>query len=89
MLLTVNIYLFRCLCFAFFEVADVIDNLGVGPFLAKEVTLGASIWLAAGSQLIVVSAVTLAISGEWNLAGWQRSSVFAAFSKYMEIGYHL
>lgn len=57
------------------KVADIIEKLGVGPFLVKELFLGASIWLAAGSQLIIISAITLAIAQDWKLQGWQRGSV--------------
>jgi len=60
------------------RVADIIEKLGVGPFLVKELLLGASIWLAAGSQLIIISGITLAISKEWGLEGWQRSSIVSA-----------
>lgn len=57
------------------KVADVIERLGVGPFVIKETLLGGSIWLAAGSQIIMISAITREIASEWNLRAWQRGSI--------------
>lgn len=54
------------------KVADIIENLGLGPFVAKEIFLGGSTWLSAGAQLITISAVTLVIAKEWGLEAWQR-----------------
>lgn len=57
------------------KVAVVIENIGAGLFQLKEITLGGSIWLAAGSQIIMITALTLNISKEWNLKSWERSSI--------------
>lgn len=57
------------------RVADVIERLGVGPSLVKEVIVGAGVWLVSGSSFMVLSAVTWVMSHEWELRGWHRSSI--------------
>jgi len=68
------------------KVADFIDKLGVGPYLVKELFLGGGIWLAAGSQLIIVTAVTQTIAKEWGLEAWQRSSVVSVLFVGLIVG---
>lgn len=57
------------------RVAGVIERLGAGPYLLKEVCLGGSVWLVAGLQIVVITATTKAIADDWHLQGWQRSSI--------------
>lgn len=68
------------------KAADVIENLGAGMFLVKETALGASVWLAAGSQIVMITALTLNISKDWGLKSWERSSIVSVLFVGLMLG---
>lgn len=57
------------------KVADVIERLGFGWTHLKEVILGAGVWLADGSAILLIGSVTHAVALEWGLAHWKKGCI--------------
>jgi len=55
------------------SISEVVEQVGFGWAQAKATVLGGGVWLAAGVQLLLVNAVTSAVSTEWGLVPWERS----------------
>eukprot|EP00418_Pyrodinium_bahamense_P069585 CAMPEP_0179096324 /NCGR_PEP_ID=MMETSP0796-20121207/44277_1 /TAXON_ID=73915 /ORGANISM="Pyrodinium bahamense, Strain pbaha01" /LENGTH=467 /DNA_ID=CAMNT_0020794043 /DNA_START=100 /DNA_END=1503 /DNA_ORIENTATION=+ len=57
------------------RVDDVIDEIGWGRAQWQAVLVGGGIWAADGSELLLISSITLALSSDWHLTGAQRGLV--------------
>jgi len=57
------------------SVSSVIDSIGMGIYQVKELLLAGSIWLADGSELLLIGSVARAVANDWNLSAAQRSSL--------------
>lgn len=55
--------------------ADIIDTLGYGWAQVKAVLIGCSVYLADGSELLVISSVTNAVADDWDFSRFQKGSV--------------
>eukprot|EP00439_Symbiodinium_sp_Y106_P060034 s1128_g8.t2 len=53
----------------------VVEDIGIGPAQAFPALLGGGIWVADGSELLILGSVTKAVSDEWALNGFQRGMV--------------
>ncbi|CAE7576718.1 SVOP [Symbiodinium natans] len=53
----------------------VVEDIGFGPAQIVAGVLGGGIWVADGSELLILGSVTRAVSDEWNLNGLQRGLV--------------
>mmetsp|Transcript_55111 Transcript_55111/g.148600 ORF Transcript_55111/g.148600 Transcript_55111/m.148600 type:complete len:488 (-) Transcript_55111:110-1573(-) len=54
--------------------AEVIERIGFGWAQLRVVLLGGCVWLADGSELLLIGTVTRAVSDEWGMRAWQRGS---------------
>lgn len=57
------------------NVADVVENLGMGPYQVQQCLVGGGVWLADGAELLLIGSVTNAVAQEWGLTPWQKGSV--------------
>jgi len=57
--------------------SDIIERIGVGFGQAKVLVAGGGVWLADGSELLLLSSVTHAVAHEWHLDVWQRGFVIS------------
>lgn len=55
--------------------SGVVERLGIGPAQLRTGLLGGGVYLADGAELLLISAVTQAVSVEWQLQAWQRGLV--------------
>jgi len=54
---------------------EVIERIGLGPAQLRAVLVGGGVWLADGSELLLISSVTQAVSDDWNLAPTERGLI--------------
>eukprot|EP00928_Gymnodinium_smaydae_P075409 TRINITY_DN58420_c0_g1_i1.p1 TRINITY_DN58420_c0_g1~~TRINITY_DN58420_c0_g1_i1.p1 ORF type:complete len:479 (+),score=77.40 TRINITY_DN58420_c0_g1_i1:86-1522(+) len=54
---------------------EVIERIGFGWAQLRTSLLGGCVWLADGSELLLIGTVTKAVSDEWHMSAWQRGSV--------------
>jgi len=57
------------------SLSDVMENLGMGVTQFRFGILGGCMWMADGSELLLVGGVTRAVSHEWHLRAWQRGAI--------------
>jgi len=57
------------------RVDDVVNSLGFGFAHWSAVLVGGGIWAADGSELLLISSVTEALSSDWKLSGTERGAV--------------
>mmetsp|Transcript_58744 Transcript_58744/g.157041 ORF Transcript_58744/g.157041 Transcript_58744/m.157041 type:complete len:482 (-) Transcript_58744:131-1576(-) len=57
------------------QLSDVLDDLGMGLFQAKSLTLGGSVYFTAAAEIVIVGAVAVTVAKEFNLAPWQRGTL--------------
>lgn len=60
------------------RLADVIEDLGMGPHAVKQMVSGGAVWLAEGAQLLLIGSVakSLSLSREWGeLEGVQKGAL--------------
>jgi len=55
--------------------AQVIECIGFGAAQMRAALLGGGVWLADGSELLLIATVTRDVSKEWSLEAWQRGIV--------------
>mmetsp|Transcript_40534 Transcript_40534/g.75965 ORF Transcript_40534/g.75965 Transcript_40534/m.75965 type:complete len:486 (+) Transcript_40534:97-1554(+) len=56
---------------------EVIENVGFGFGQIRLILTGCTIWIADGSELLLLSSVTRALTVEWNMDVWQRSVILS------------
>mmetsp|Transcript_4238 Transcript_4238/g.13560 ORF Transcript_4238/g.13560 Transcript_4238/m.13560 type:complete len:468 (+) Transcript_4238:112-1515(+) len=57
------------------RVDDVVDSLGFGFAQWRAILVGGGIWAADGSELLLISSITNALSADWRLDGTERGLV--------------
>mmetsp|Transcript_62173 Transcript_62173/g.181497 ORF Transcript_62173/g.181497 Transcript_62173/m.181497 type:complete len:472 (-) Transcript_62173:6-1421(-) len=57
------------------RVDDVVDTLGFGWAQWRAILVGGGIWAADGSELLLISSITNALSSDWKLNGTERGLV--------------
>lgn len=57
------------------SLGDVIERIGLGLAQFRTGVLGGCVWLADGSELLLIGTVTRAVSQEWHMHAWQRGMV--------------
>lgn len=55
--------------------SEVVDDIGMGFAQLRAGLLGGGVWLADGSELLLISSVAQAVSAEWDLTSYQRGMV--------------
>lgn len=68
------------------SISEVVERVGFGTAQLKATVFGGGIWLAAGVQLLLINAVTGAVSAEWSLLPWQRSFLVSVVFMGMTLG---
>lgn len=53
-------------------VQEVIERMGMGPMQWLTTFIGASTWIAEGSELMIITTVVTALANEWNLSPLER-----------------
>jgi putative MFS transporter len=56
-------------------VPEVIESFGLGFAQFRTTFVAGAIWAADGAELLLISSVTKAVAGEWQMSGLQRSAV--------------
>lgn len=67
-------------------ISEVVERVGFGKAQAKATVFGGGVWLAAGVQLLLVTAVTSAVSTEWGLVPWEKSFLVSIVFLGMTLG---
>lgn len=60
------------------SLSEVIERIGMGPAQIKAVLVGGGVWLADGSELLLISSVTMSVADDWHLGGFERGFVVTA-----------
>mmetsp|Transcript_50058 Transcript_50058/g.88238 ORF Transcript_50058/g.88238 Transcript_50058/m.88238 type:complete len:519 (-) Transcript_50058:182-1738(-) len=55
--------------------AEVVEDIGLGWAQLRAGFLGGGVWLADGSELLLISSVAQAVSAEWGLSHYERGMV--------------
>lgn len=55
--------------------AEVVEDIGLGWAQLRAGLLGGGVWLADGSELLLISSVAQAVSAEWGLSHYERGMV--------------
>jgi len=54
---------------------EVIDRIGLGPAQLRAAFTGGGVWFADGSELLLISSVTKAVSDDWRLSPMERGLI--------------
>eukprot|EP00441_Pelagodinium_beii_P032765 CAMPEP_0197629368 /NCGR_PEP_ID=MMETSP1338-20131121/7250_1 /TAXON_ID=43686 ORGANISM="Pelagodinium beii, Strain RCC1491" /NCGR_SAMPLE_ID=MMETSP1338 /ASSEMBLY_ACC=CAM_ASM_000754 /LENGTH=489 /DNA_ID=CAMNT_0043200403 /DNA_START=21 /DNA_END=1490 /DNA_ORIENTATION=- len=57
------------------SLAEVVERIGFGGAQLRAAALGGSVWLADGSELLLISSVTKAVAEEWDLSAFTQGLV--------------
>lgn len=60
------------------SLGEVLDRMGLGWAQGRSALLGGSVWMADGSELLLVGTATRAVSQEWGLNAGQRGALVSA-----------
>jgi len=55
--------------------ADIVEDIGIGAYQARQFVVGAGVWLGDGAELLLIGSVTNAVAQEWGLAPWQKGAM--------------
>lgn len=55
--------------------ARLVEKIGLGPAQLKVVCIAGAVWFADGAELLLISAVTDAVSEDWNLSSFEEGLV--------------